>query len=70
MVLNAIGDIFRIAVQVTRQDDSELDRAYNAAGIPHRVRSPECLIAEGYCNPFLFKLAPWIKPRINAAQLT
>ena len=40
-------------------DDSELDRAYTAAGIPHRVTSAQYLIAQGYCNPFLFKLAPW-----------
>jgi hypothetical protein len=38
-------------------DDSELNRAYNAAGIPHRTTSAPYLIAQGYCNPFLLKLA-------------
>jgi hypothetical protein len=38
-------------------DDSEIDRAYGEAGIPHRVTSAEYLIAQGYRNPFLLKLA-------------
>jgi hypothetical protein len=32
-------------------DGSELDHAYDEAGIPHRVTSAEYLIAQGYCNP-------------------
>jgi hypothetical protein len=41
-------------------DDSALDRAYTAAGMAHRVTSAEFLIKQGYCNAFLFKLAPWL----------
>lgn len=41
-------------------DDSELDRAYTAAGIRHQVTSAEFLIKQGFCNAFLFKLAPWL----------
>ncbi len=43
-------------------EESELDRAYTAAGISHRVWTPEYLIKQGYCNSFLFKLAPWVSP--------
>ena len=41
-------------------EEFELDRAYTAAGIPHRVSTAQFLIRQGYCNPFLFKLAPWM----------
>ena len=41
-------------------EESELDCAYTAAGIPHRVTTAQYLISQGYCNPFLFKLAPWL----------
>ena len=41
-------------------EEFELDRAYTAAGIPHRVTTAQFLIRQGYCNPFLFKLAPWM----------
>ncbi len=45
-------------------DNSEIDRAYTAAGIPHRVSSAEHLIRQGYCNPFLLKL---VTPQERAA---
>jgi hypothetical protein len=38
-------------------EGSPIDQAYTAAGIEHRVTSPQALLAEGYCNPFLLKLA-------------
>ena len=38
-------------------EGSPIDQAYTEAGIEHRVTSPQSLIAKGYCNPFLLKLA-------------
>jgi hypothetical protein len=38
-------------------EGSPIDQAYTDAGIEHRVTSPQALLAEGYCNPFLLKLA-------------
>jgi hypothetical protein len=38
-------------------EGSAIDQAYSDAGIEHRVTSAQSLIAKGYCNPFLLKLA-------------
>jgi hypothetical protein len=38
-------------------EGSAIDQAYSDAGIEHRVTSTQSLIAKGYCNPFLLKLA-------------
>lgn len=38
-------------------EGSPIDKAYWDAGIEHRVTSPQSLIAKGYCNAFLLKLA-------------
>lgn len=38
-------------------EGSAIDQAYSDAGLEHRVTSAQSLIAKGYCNPFLLKLA-------------
>jgi hypothetical protein len=45
-------------------EGSSLDREYAAAGIAHSVTTPESLIAQGYVNPFLLKLA---EPAVESA---
>jgi hypothetical protein len=38
-------------------EGSPVDKAYSDAGIEHPVTSPQSLIAKGYCNSFLLRLA-------------
>ena len=38
-------------------EGSPIDQAYTGAGFDHRITSARSLIAKGYCNPFLLKLA-------------
>jgi hypothetical protein len=43
---------------ITIVEDSEMDSAYRAAGIEHGVTTAQTLIATGYRNRLLLKLAP------------
>ncbi len=38
-------------------EGSPIDKAYSDVSIEHRVATPQSLIAKGYCNSFLLKLA-------------
>jgi hypothetical protein len=43
--------------QIVIVEGSPIDQAYTEAGFAHEVTSAQSLIARGYCNPFLLKLA-------------
>jgi len=62
---DATGRLLPPQPDIVIVDDSKLDRAYTAAGILHPVTSAEFLIKQGYCNPFLFKLAPGLSPPLQ-----
>ena len=53
----ADGKLLPPLPEIVIVDGSPIDQAYTDAGIEHRVTSAQSLIAKGYCNPFLLKLA-------------
>jgi hypothetical protein len=53
----ADGKLLPPLPEIVVVNGSPIDRAYTDAGIEHRVTSAQSLIAKGYCNPFLLKLA-------------
>jgi hypothetical protein len=54
---DADGKLLPPLPEIVIVEGSSIDKAYSDAGIEHRVTSPQSLIAKGYCNPFLLKLA-------------
>ena len=53
----ADGKLLPPLPEIVVVNGSPIDQAYTDAGIEHRVTSAQSLIAKGYCNPFLLKLA-------------
>jgi hypothetical protein len=51
------GELLPPLPEIVIAEGSPIDQAYSDAGIEHRVTSGQSLIAKGYCNPFLLKLA-------------
>jgi hypothetical protein len=54
---DADGKLLPPLPEIVIVEGSPIDKAYSEAGIEHPVTSPQALIAKGYCNPFLLKLA-------------
>ena len=54
---DADGKLLPPLPEIVVVEGSPIDQAYTDAGIEHRVTSAQSLIAKGYCNPFLLKLA-------------
>jgi len=53
----ADGQLLPPLPEIVIVEGSPIDQAYTDAGIEHRVISAQSVIAKGYCNPFLLKLA-------------
>ena len=57
MFYDADGKLLPPLPEIVIVEGSPIDQAYSDAGIEHGVTSAQSLIAKGYCNPFLLKLA-------------
>jgi hypothetical protein len=53
----ADGQLLPPLPEIVVVNGSPIDQAYTDAGIEHHVTSAQSLLAKGYCNPFLLKLA-------------